>query len=45
MNSDGAKTPPEPPIPIVRLVASILPTQHDQEPQGVLAGDVLFMTG
>ncbi len=26
MNSEGAKTPPEPPMPMVRLVAAILPT-------------------
>lgn len=28
MNRLGAKTPPEPPIPIVRLVATILPTSN-----------------
>ncbi len=26
MNSEGAKTPPEPPMPMVRLVAAIFPT-------------------
>ena len=28
MNSEGAKTPPEPPMPIVRLVATILPARR-----------------
>ena len=28
MNSDGAKTPPEPPMAIVRLVATILATSN-----------------
>ena len=39
MNSDGAKMPPDPPIPIDRLVASDLPEREDdQEPQRVPAG-------
>ena len=43
MNSDGANTPPEPPIAIVRLVAMILPTsEHQQEPDDVVAADRLL---
>ena len=46
MNSDGAKIPPEPPIPIVRLVARILPKastirNHSAYPPAV----ALNMTG
>ena len=40
MNSDGAKTPPEPPIAIVRLVARIFAGQEqEQEPDDVAAAD------
>ena len=40
MKSDGANTPPEPPIPMVRLVARIFPPrQQDQEPRGVAAAN------
>ena len=38
MNSDGAKMPPEPPMPMVRLVGDDLRRrQQDQEPQPVAA--------
>ena len=30
MNSDGAKTPPDPPMAIVRLVASDLPAEQER---------------
>ena len=46
MNSDGAKTPPEPPIAMVRLVATILPTSSaEQEPEHVVAADGAGQTG
>ena len=46
MNSDGAKTPPEPPIPMDMLQASILPKasttrNHSAYPPAV----VWYMTG
>jgi hypothetical protein len=46
MNSDGAKIPPEPPIPMDMLVASILPKastirNHSAYPPAA----VLYMTG
>ena len=46
MNSDGANTPPDPPIPIDRLHARIFPnasriTNHSAYPPAV----VMYMTG
>ncbi len=35
MNSDGANTPPEPPMPMVRLVANTLPISNaSRKPSG-----------
>ena len=46
MNRLGANTPPEPPMPMVRLVAIILPTSSDeQEPDRVVAGDAVAEDG
>ena len=43
MNSDGANTPPEPPIHIVRLVARILADQQsEQREDHVVPGDGVF---
>ena len=39
MNSVGANTPPDPPMPIVRLVANILPTISSSS----IADDVLAL--
>ena len=39
MNRLGAKTPPDPPMPIVRLVAIILPTRSARGIHRVFAGD------
>ncbi len=46
MNSEGANTPPDPPIPMLRLVAAIFPNDRSIRNHGAYPpAVVLYTTG